>query len=277
MSSRAGRSALTKLGEQSGEQVRRADVHGHDGAGSGAREAEDDRAAGVRAAGDRGGRRAAADRGVRDLRQRLRAIRGRDAAARGLHALPRDPRSRAARDHRGDRGRGAPALERRRGRPCRGALRLWLRTVRRLRAARPDLSLTSDFIVGFPGETEEDFAMLLDWLDEAALDRVGCFKYEPVRYSIEIPHVSFRGSEPAADDDGAGDQARPCWIAGRIPVGRPPGRVEGFRVGGLARPAADGAAAAWDRRARSWRSGGWSWPPRPEPRPSARAASASAP
>jgi ribosomal protein S12 methylthiotransferase len=45
----------------------------------------------------------------------------------------------------------------------------------------PDLTLRSTFIVGFPGETEEDFSILLDWLDAAALDRVGCFKYEPVR------------------------------------------------------------------------------------------------
>ncbi len=44
----------------------------------------------------------------------------------------------------------------------------------------PDLTIRSTFIVGFPGETEEDFEMLLDWLDEAQLDRVGCFKYEPV-------------------------------------------------------------------------------------------------
>jgi ribosomal protein S12 methylthiotransferase len=48
------------------------------------------------------------------------------------------------------------------------------------RALCPDLALRSTFIVGFPGETEEDFSLLLDWLDEAALDRVGCFKYEPV-------------------------------------------------------------------------------------------------
>jgi ribosomal protein S12 methylthiotransferase len=41
--------------------------------------------------------------------------------------------------------------------------------------------LRSTFIVGFPGETEEEFAFLLDWLDEAALDRVGCFRYEPVK------------------------------------------------------------------------------------------------
>ncbi len=44
----------------------------------------------------------------------------------------------------------------------------------------PDLALRSTFIVGFPGETEEDFQMLLDWLQEARLNRVGCFKYEPV-------------------------------------------------------------------------------------------------
>ncbi|MCA1972734.1 MAG: 30S ribosomal protein S12 methylthiotransferase RimO [Caenispirillum sp.] len=44
----------------------------------------------------------------------------------------------------------------------------------------PDLALRSTFIVGFPGETERDFQMLLDWLEEAELDRVGCFKYEPV-------------------------------------------------------------------------------------------------
>lgn len=44
----------------------------------------------------------------------------------------------------------------------------------------PDISLRSTFIVGFPGETEEDFEILLDWLGDAKLDRVGAFKYEPV-------------------------------------------------------------------------------------------------
>ena len=44
----------------------------------------------------------------------------------------------------------------------------------------PDLAVRSTFIVGFPGETEEDFAFLLDWLREAKLNRVGCFKYEAV-------------------------------------------------------------------------------------------------
>jgi ribosomal protein S12 methylthiotransferase len=44
----------------------------------------------------------------------------------------------------------------------------------------PDLAVRSTFIVGFPGETEQDFSFLLDWLREAKLNRVGCFKYEPV-------------------------------------------------------------------------------------------------
>lgn len=45
----------------------------------------------------------------------------------------------------------------------------------------PDIALRSTFIVGFPGETEDDFNMLMDWLDEVQLDRVGCFKYEDVK------------------------------------------------------------------------------------------------
>src|SRR5690349_11379372 len=49
------------------------------------------------------------------------------------------------------------------------------------RAACPELTLRSTFIVGFPGETEAEFDDLLAWLDEAEIDRVGCFKYEPVR------------------------------------------------------------------------------------------------
>ena len=56
-------------------------------------------------------------------------------------------------------------------------------TLARLRAWRavcPDLTLRSTFIVGFPGETASEFQELLDWLDEAQLDRVGCFKYSPV-------------------------------------------------------------------------------------------------
>jgi ribosomal protein S12 methylthiotransferase len=55
-----------------------------------------------------------------------------------------------------------------------------LSRIEKWRAQCPDLALRSTFIVGFPGETEADFAYLLDWLKQAELDRVGCFKYEPV-------------------------------------------------------------------------------------------------
>jgi ribosomal protein S12 methylthiotransferase len=55
-----------------------------------------------------------------------------------------------------------------------------LERITRWRAICPDLGLRSTFIVGFPGETEQDFALLLDWLRKARLTRVGCFKYENV-------------------------------------------------------------------------------------------------
>ena len=48
------------------------------------------------------------------------------------------------------------------------------------RAIAPDLTVRSSFVVGFPGETEDDFRYLLDWLEEAQLDRVGAFRFEPV-------------------------------------------------------------------------------------------------
>ena len=56
-----------------------------------------------------------------------------------------------------------------------------LERIARWREICPELTLRSTFIVGFPGETEADFEFLLQWLEEASLDRVGCFKYEPVR------------------------------------------------------------------------------------------------
>jgi len=55
-----------------------------------------------------------------------------------------------------------------------------LERIHRWREICPDITLRSTFIVGFPGETEDDFSMLLDWLDEAQLDRVGCFQYSAV-------------------------------------------------------------------------------------------------
>jgi ribosomal protein S12 methylthiotransferase len=53
--------------------------------------------------------------------------------------------------------------------------------IARWRAVCPEITLRSTFIVGYPGETEAEFQTLLDWLDEAQLDRVGCFQYENVR------------------------------------------------------------------------------------------------
>lgn len=56
-----------------------------------------------------------------------------------------------------------------------------LERIKKWKSICPDLAIRSTFIVGFPGETEEDFQLLLDWLEEAQLTRVGCFKYEDVK------------------------------------------------------------------------------------------------
>lgn len=55
-----------------------------------------------------------------------------------------------------------------------------LARIKNWRETCPDLTIRSTFIVGFPGETEDDFQYLLDWMSEAQLDRVGCFQYSPV-------------------------------------------------------------------------------------------------
>src|SRR6201981_3947213 len=73
----------------------------------------------------------------------------------------------------------SPAVLKRMRRPA--AQEKTLERIAAWREACPSLTIRSTFIVGFPGETEEDFAQLLDWLDEAALDRVGCFRYEAVK------------------------------------------------------------------------------------------------
>jgi ribosomal protein S12 methylthiotransferase len=59
-----------------------------------------------------------------------------------------------------------------------------LQRIQAWRQACPDLTIRSTFIVGFPGETEGDFDELLEWLSEAELDRVGCFRYEPVAGAV---------------------------------------------------------------------------------------------
>jgi ribosomal protein S12 methylthiotransferase len=55
-----------------------------------------------------------------------------------------------------------------------------LERIRSWRAAVPDLAIRSTFIVGFPGESEADFALLLNWLEAAEIDRAGAFRYEAV-------------------------------------------------------------------------------------------------
>jgi ribosomal protein S12 methylthiotransferase len=72
----------------------------------------------------------------------------------------------------------SPAVLKRMRRPA--AQEETLSRIRKWRDACPALTLRSTFIVGFPGETEADFSQLLEWLEEAELDRVGCFRYEPV-------------------------------------------------------------------------------------------------
>ena len=71
-----------------------------------------------------------------------------------------------------------PDVLRRMARPAASAKTL--DEIGRWRGICPDLTLRSTFIVGYPGETEAEFQHLLDWLDEARLDRIGCFKYENV-------------------------------------------------------------------------------------------------
>ena len=84
-----------------------------------------------------------------------------------------------------------PDVLKRMARPAAGAKTL--DEIRAWRTICPDITLRSTFIVGYPGETEEEFQHLLDWLDEAQLDRVGCFQYENVagaRSNALPDHVS---------------------------------------------------------------------------------------
>jgi ribosomal protein S12 methylthiotransferase len=85
---------------------------------------------------------------------------------------------------------GSPTVLKRMKRP--GQVEKTLDRIRTWRETCPDLTLRSTFIVGFPGETEAEFDELLDWLDEAQLDRVGAFKYSPVEGAPAndvAPHV----------------------------------------------------------------------------------------
>lgn len=74
---------------------------------------------------------------------------------------------------------GAPSVLQRMKRPA--AAEKTLERIKRWREICPDITLRSTFIVGYPGETEDEFAQLLSFIEEAELDRVGCFKYSPVK------------------------------------------------------------------------------------------------
>ena len=93
---------------------------------------------------------------------------------------------------------GSPSVLKRMRRPAHA-----VDTLARIKAWRrecPDLTLRSTFIVGFPGETEAEFDELLEWLDEAQLDRVGCFKYSPVEGATAN---ALRQPRPAGGAGGA--------------------------------------------------------------------------
>ena len=70
-----------------------------------------------------------------------------------------------------------------------------LERLKRWRAICPEIAIRSSFVVGFPGETEADFEYLLNWLDEAQLDRVGAFRFEPV---AGAPANDLPGAVPEA-------------------------------------------------------------------------------
>ncbi len=119
-------------------------------------------------------------------------------------------------------------------------------TLARIRAWReicPDITLRSTFIVGFPGESEAEFQELLDWLDEAQLDRVGCFEYSPVNGAAAnaLP-------DPVADEIKAERHARFMQTAARISSARLAAKIgarmqvlvdEVHAEGAVARSAAD--------------------------------------
>jgi ribosomal protein S12 methylthiotransferase len=133
-----------------------------------------------------------------------------------------------------------------------------LERIRAWRAIQPDITIRSTFIVGFPGETEEDFQMLLDWLDEAKLDRVGAFKYEPVRGA----RANDLGLEAVPDEVKASRWRRFMEHQGRISLAKQKAKVgrrldvlidQGGPQGGKGRskgdaPEIDGAVHVASRR-----------------------------
>src|SRR6516164_9707131 len=136
---------------------------------------------------------------------------------------------------------GSPAVLKRMRRPAHAE-----DTLARIRAWRrdcPDLTLRSTFIVGFPGETETEFAELLAWLEEAQLDRVGCFKY-PARGGAAGDRVAGHLAPEVAEEGYARFLERAAAISARRLAARIGGRVRVLvddvtENGALARGAAE--------------------------------------
>jgi len=136
----------------------------------------------------------------------------------------------------------SPAILRAMRRP--GSTEKTLERIAKWREACPNLTLRSTFIVGFPGETEEDFVALLDFLDEARIDRAGAFKYEPVK-GAAANDLGLSQVEPAMKESRYRRFMEHCQtissrrlkdkIGKRLPVILD----EGFLRGGLGRTAGD--------------------------------------
>ena len=134
---------------------------------------------------------------------------------------------------------GSPSVLKRMRRPAHAEDTL--ERIRSWRAECPGLILRSTFIVGFPGETEAEFAELLEWLEEAELDRVGCFKYSPVEGATAnalADHVAPEVQEER--------YARFMERAQRISIRKLAGRV-GRRIEVLVDSVEDGRAIARSR------------------------------
>src|SRR5258708_25488221 len=134
----------------------------------------------------------------------------------------------------------SPAVLKRMKRPA--AQEQTLERIRRWRAICPDLTIRSTFIVGFPGETEEDFHILLDWLGEAELDRVGCFRYEPVKGATANDLAAAVPAE-AKEERWHRLMAHQQAISARRPKGKP-----GTRQQAILRPDGRGGAQGPPKR-----------------------------
>src|SRR5262249_60927161 len=142
-----------------------------------------------------------------------------------------------------------------------------LQRIARWREICPDLTIRSTFIVGFPGESEEDFRCLLDWLDAAELDRVGCFRYEPVAGAL-VNELAAAVPETVKEERWhrfMGHQQAISARRLRRRVGtRQPAIIDEARTGACSRSDAAGAGAAGGQ---GGPPGGATPRPRPGPRP----------